>query len=167
VGLQARSLTVPGAPYTYTVAAGDELTAALPNPGRYDLSLHGPNGFFRRFSGSPATELRVEAYTDHRWARLTLRVIYAHRDRGRKRRLVLQVADAYGRDQRLELCGDAEITVDTGRSGGWYDTALTTSADPAFGYQLAGRLESPGQLTSDPQLGARVVLGPLATVNAM
>src|SRR5262249_43281236 len=49
VGLQARSLTVPGAPYSYTIGAGDELDVALPNPGTYDLSLHGPNGFFRRF----------------------------------------------------------------------------------------------------------------------
>ena len=39
--------------------------AALPNPGTYDLSLHGPNGFFRHFAGSPATELRVEVHGDH------------------------------------------------------------------------------------------------------
>jgi phospholipase C len=61
VGLQARSLTVPGAPYSYTVAAGDKLTTALTNPGTYDLSLHGPNGFFRHFAGSPATELHGAA----------------------------------------------------------------------------------------------------------
>jgi phospholipase C len=153
VGLQARSLTVPGAPYTYTVGAGDHLTAALPNLGKYDLSLHGPNGFFRHFAGSPATELSVETQADDRRGRLTLRIADAHRDRGRKRRLVLEVADAYGSHRKLELRGDTEITVDTGHAGGWYDIALTTPADPTFGYQLAGRLESPGQLTSDPQLG--------------
>ena len=58
VHLQARSLTVPGAPYSYTVGAGDKLAAALPNPGTYDLSLHGPNGFFRHFAGSPARAAR-------------------------------------------------------------------------------------------------------------
>jgi phospholipase C len=51
------------------------------------------------------------------------------------------------------LHGDGEITVDTRHSGGWYDIALTLPADPAFAYQLAGRLESLGRLTSDPQLG--------------
>ncbi len=152
-GLQARSLTVPGAPYTYTVGAGDQLTAALPNPGTYDLSLHGPNGFFRHFAGSPATELRVEADADHRRGRLTLRIADAHRDRRRKRPLVLEVADAYGPDRKLELRGDGEISVDAGHAGGWYDIALTTPADPTFRHQLAGRLESTGQLTSDPQLG--------------
>jgi hypothetical protein len=30
---------------------------------------------------------------------------------------------------------------------------LTTPSDPSFGYQLAGRLESAADLTSDPQLG--------------
>ncbi len=42
VYLQARSLTVAGAPYTYTIGAGDELAFSLANPGTYDLSLHGP-----------------------------------------------------------------------------------------------------------------------------
>jgi phospholipase C len=153
VGLQARSLTVPGAPYTYTVGAGDQLTAALPNPGTYDLSLHGPNGFFRRFAGSPASELRVETDADHRSGRLTLRIAHAGGHRGHKRGLVIEVADAYGRDRTLELRGDQKITVHTGRSGGWYDIALTTPGDPAFAYQAAGRLECSGRLTSDPQLG--------------
>jgi phospholipase C len=155
VGLQARSLTVPGAPYTYTVGAGDELTAALPNPGTYDLSLHGPNGFYRHFAGSPATTVRVETQADDRWGRLTLRIADSgdHGGRRHRRRLVVAVADAYGRDRTLELHGDGEITVDTRHSGGWYDIALTLPADPAFAYQLAGRLESLGRLTSDPQLG--------------
>src|SRR3984885_180095 len=74
VGLQARSLTVAGAPYSYTVGARDELTAQLPNPGNYDLSIHGPNGFFRHFAGSAATVLRVDAYGDHDGGRLTLRL---------------------------------------------------------------------------------------------
>jgi phospholipase C len=51
------------------------------------------------------------------------------------------------------LDGVGEIAIDTGRSGGWYDIGLTTPSDASFGYQLAGRLESAGRLTSDPQLG--------------
>jgi phospholipase C len=153
VGLQARSLTVPGAPYTYTVGAGDELTASLPNPGTYDVSLHGPNGFFRHFGGSPATELRVETDADHRWGRLTVRIVDAHRDGRHKRRLVLEIADAYGPDRQLEVHGDGKFVIDTGHAGGWYDIALSAAADPSFVYQLAGRLESAGRLTSDPQLG--------------
>jgi phospholipase C len=150
VGLQARSLTVPGAPYAYTVGAGDALDATLPNPGTYDLSLHGPNGFFRHFAGSPATQLRVEVDGDQKSGRLRLLVLRAG---GRREPVVVAVADAYGPDRRVELRGGAaEIPVDTSRSGGWYDIALTTPGDASFRYQLAGRLESLGRLTSDPQL---------------
>jgi phospholipase C len=154
-GLQARSLTVAGAPYSYTVGAGDKLTAALPNPGAYDLSLHGPNGFFRHFAGSPDTDLRVEVKGDHESGRLRLRIIDDgdHRGRRRKKPAVVAIADAYGRDRKVKVDGVEEITIDTGHSGGWYDLALTTPADATFSYQLAGRLESAARLTSDPQLG--------------
>jgi phospholipase C len=150
VGLQARSQTVPGAPYAYTVGAGDKLNTTLPNPGKYDLSLHGPNGYFRHFTGSRATTLRVETDSDPRSGRVTLRV---HDDSRHHRRIVVNLSDAYGHDRKLELTGTTEITVDTSHSGGWYDIALTTPADATFAHQLAGRLESTFQLTSDPQLG--------------
>ena len=156
VGLQARSLTVAGAPYSYTIGAGDRLAAALPNPGTYDLSLHGPNGFFRHFAGSPGTVVRVEVDTDDRGGTLTIRVSSGRGsgDWDRHRRAItIDIADAYGRDRRITVQGTKVITIDTRHSGGWYDIALTTPSDPSFSYQLAGRIESGARLTSDPQLG--------------
>jgi phospholipase C len=156
VGIQARSLTVPGAPYSYTVGAGDKLVAQLPNPGTYDLSLHGPHGFFRHFAGSAATGLRVEVRDDQDSGRLRIRVIDTDDRSGNGRHkapVTVSVADAYGPDHRIRLNGEDEFTVDTRHSGGWYDIALSTSSDKSFAYELAGRLESAGQLTSDPQLG--------------
>jgi phospholipase C len=153
VGLQVRSLTIPGAPYAYTVGAGDELTAELPNPGAYDLSVHGPNGFFRHVAGSRHTSLRVEADSHLESGMLTLRLADGDERGEHGRPLVVRVADAYGTDHRIELIGRREFTVDTGHCGGWYDIALSTPEDPSFAYQLAGRLETRGRLTSDPQLG--------------
>jgi phospholipase C len=153
VGLQARSLTVSGAPYSYTVGAGHELSAQLPNPGTYDLSLHGPNGFFRQFAGSRASTLRVQAQADHNGGRLRLRLSGTHRS-GRHHQKVVKVVDAYGPDRHITLDHGAEVlVVDTRHSGGWYDLALTSPSDASFSYQLAGRLESAARLTSDPQLG--------------
>jgi phospholipase C len=155
VGLQARSLTVAGAPYAYTIGAGAELTTQLPNPGTYDLSVHGPNGFFRHFAGSPATELKVQTHADLDTGRLRIRLTDAG-DRagdGRRRPVIVNLVDAYGRDRRIELDGVEEIVIDTDHSGGWYDVALTAPSDASFSYLLAGRLESAGRLTSDPQLG--------------
>jgi phospholipase C len=149
VGLQARSLTVAGAPYSYTIGAGHRIAVALANPGTYDLSLHGPNGFFRHFADSSARSLRVEEQADHDLGKLKLRITHGNH----RRPVVVEVADAYGAKRHIELRGTREITIDTDHSGGWYDIALTTPSDATFSYQLAGRLESSARLTSDPQLG--------------
>jgi hypothetical protein len=66
----------------------------------------------------------------------------------------IDLADAYGAAQTVALRnGHAKVTVATSSSGGWYDVALSAAADTSFAYQLSGRLETAGQLTSDPQLG--------------
>jgi phospholipase C len=155
VGLQARSLTVSGAPFSYTIGAGDHIDASLPNPGTYDLSLHGPNGFFRHFAGSPRTTLQVEVHSDHDSGKLKLRLIHSGSNsrNGSHSPTVVNIADAYGPDRQVRLHGTEELTIDTRRNGGWYDIALTTRGDRSFSYELAGRLESGHSLTSDPQLG--------------
>jgi phospholipase C len=160
VGLQARSLTVPGGPWAYTVGRGDSITAKLPRPGVYDLSVHGPNGFFRHLAGSAATTLSVETQSHPESGMVTVRLSdgeQGHSKRGhserRGRGLVVKVADAYGTDHTVELEGTREITVATSHAGGWYDIALSSPEDPSFAFQLAGRLETGGRLTSDPQFG--------------
>jgi phospholipase C len=153
VQLQARSLTVPGAPYSYTIGAGDKLAASLPNPGTYDLSLHGPNGFFRHFAGSPDTVIRVDVHSDQGSGRLKLQLRLTDRGGHHRQPLVVDVADVYGPDRQIRLQGTTVITIDTGHSGGWYDIALSTPSDASFSYELAGRSESANRLTSDPQLG--------------
>ena len=148
--VQARSLTVTGAPYSYTVGAGDRLSARLPNPGTYDLSLHGANGFYRHFAGSPASRVTVAPNLDHGAGKLTLKISHP----GTGGPVTVKIADAYGGEQRLRVDGSDRITIDTRRSGGWYDLAISSPQDPSFAYAIAGRLESARTLTSDPQLGA-------------
>ncbi len=161
IGLQARSRTIPGAPFTYTVGAGDELSVTLPHHGRYDLSLHGPNGFYRHLAGSAATALQVSVVPGRAPGALTLRLL----DRGARRPVTLRIADAYGERREVRLRrGTGELHVDTDQSGGWYDLALSTDADPSFGYALAGRIESAQNLTSDPQLGAAAAHAPAPAV---
>jgi phospholipase C len=144
------------APYSYTIGAGDKLAAALPDPGTYDLTVRGPNGFFRHFAGSPGSVVRVEVGTEDPGGTLRIRVSSGpgSGDGDRHRRpITIDIADAYGRDRRITVHSTKVITIATRHSGGWYDIALTTPSDPSFSYQLAGRLESGTRLTSDPQLG--------------
>jgi phospholipase C len=156
VYLQARSLTVAGAPYTYTIGAGDELAFSLANPGTYDLSLHGPNGFYRHYAGSPQTVLKVDEITLGSAGRVKLRITGGAESFGRRRhrhQVLVNVVDAYGGEYTVQGDGETEIVVQTRGAGGWYDLALSSPEDASFSYQLAGRLESGRQLTSDPQLG--------------
>ena len=155
VGLQARSLTVAGAPFSYTIGSGEQMAVTLPDPGTYDLSIHGPNGFFRHFAGSALTSLAVSAQADVRRGTVTLRIIDRGHRPGRRGPVVVAVTDAYGPARELELSGgEAVVRVATAASGGWYDLTLSTPSDVTFAYGLAGRVESEMSLTSDPQLGA-------------
>ena len=122
------------------------------HPGTFDLSVHGPNGFFRHFAGSGPSGLKVEVSSDRSPGRLRIQLHPESHGRGRQETLV-HVADAFGPDRTLRLHDDRALLVDTNRNGGWYDLALTTPGDTSFSYQLAGRLESARRLTSDPQLG--------------
>ena len=149
VQIQARSLSIPGGPWSYTVGAGDELAATLVNPGTFDLSLHGPNGFYRHYAGSPGTSLRVESHAGSGRGRLRVRLSVA-RGAGAVR---VRLANAYGTGREVTVRGTRELTIDTNASGGWYDIALSVPEDPSFAATLAGRLESAAHLTSDPQLG--------------
>lgn len=146
VHLQARLLQPTGVPHSYTVEAGKRLDVDLPVTGGYDVHLHGPNGFFRRYAGDTAAE----------------RVLVALEPLARgagvgpgKVRLVVEgdadvvATDAYAGELRLRG-GRAEI--DTRDSGGWYDVTVTIPGT-SFVRTLAGHLESGRPSTSDPQLG--------------
>jgi phospholipase C len=156
VYLQARSLIVAGGPYTYTIGAGDEMAITLPNPGTYGLSLYGPNGFFRHYAGSPRTSIKVEETMDLKTGFVNLLIHAGESSPGRGRhhhRDIIRVVDAYRRTEKIEFDRTVGLVAETSHSGGWYDLALTSPEDVSFRYQLAGRLESSGRLTSDPQLG--------------
>jgi phospholipase C len=153
VYLQARSLTVAGGPYTYTIGAGHEMAVTLANPGTYGLSLYGPNGFFRHYAGSRRTSIEVEETMDVSTGVVKLLIHAGGPSSGRGRHHTLRVADPYRHDDKIEFAGSVELLAETSHSGGWYDLALTSPQDASFRYQLAGRLESSGRLTSDPQLG--------------
>ena len=100
-------------------------------------------------------QMSVEAHGDHDDGRLRVEISNEHPGAGgHSAPVVVNVADAYGPDRHVTVGhGSEELVIDTHHSGGWYDLALTTPGDASFSYALAGRLESAGKLTSDPQLG--------------
>jgi phospholipase C len=146
--LQARSVSLAGAPYSYTVASGKSLTVSWPVLGAYDVSLHGPNGFFRRLAGTTLVP-HLEAFLiTGRGGELLLEVANSSRT-GEK----ITLADAYGRHSAHSVSprGTVRVPVTTRNTGGWYD--LTVTGAHGLIRQLAGRVETVAHPTSDPQLG--------------
>jgi phospholipase C len=147
--LQARSNDVKGAPFSYTVAQGEKLRPVLSATGRYDVSVHGPNGFFRRFAGNTRKPLlEVHARRKDGELVLTLHNTSDHAVRA-------HVAHAYGRDRsvRVPRHGRKRVRIALRATHGWYDALVTVKDQPGFKRGLAGRFDAGGASTSDPQLG--------------
>jgi phospholipase C len=145
---QARFLSPAAPPRSYTVGAQDRLAVEWPAIGPYDIALHGPNGFFRRFAGdrsSDGIEVTLRARRHHL-------VVSVHASRTP---LTLDLTDAYtGRTRSVTLgtSGQREIEIEVRSTGGWYDVRLAVQGG-AFVREFSGHLESGRPSISDPALG--------------
>ena len=64
---QVRSAAADEGPWTYTVEAGKSLGNTWQRDGSYDLSVFGPNGFFRQFRGDVGPDAAVDLDIDVRY----------------------------------------------------------------------------------------------------
>jgi phospholipase C len=151
------------APRSYTVHAGKSLAdfwTTVPANGRYDLLVHGPNGWMRRFSGdaaaaaaasslSPEVEC-LEVVEGQAALRLVLRNLGATPLR------FTVTPNAYLREaaRSHELAPGASLTMvwSLAASQGWYDLSVTVDRSPAFLRHLAGRVETGRPSVSDPAI---------------
>lgn len=156
-GAGACLLVYPGnrddGPWTYTAAAGGTITdswSTAGTAGRYDLSVHGPNGFLRTFRGA------VSAGTPEVAARHDpahgggLELTLTNHERLRS---VITLTDAYrGGTTRLVVPPRGRLVhrLPAGRDHRWYDVTLRHPADPRYLRRLAGHIETGDAGTSDP-----------------
>jgi phospholipase C len=142
-------------PRNYTVEPGKQLSDAWDVTSGYDLSVYGPNGFFRRFAGAGSqTRLDIRTRYDERDNEIVLEVT----NRG-SARVEVAVCDRYSsKITKLSLRpGDTkapEWSLSRGR--GWYDLTVTVAGDHAFEYRYAGHLENGRDSISDPAMGGLV-----------
>jgi phospholipase C len=125
----------------------------------YDLSVHGPNGFFRRFKGSAGGSQ----------AGLVIQASYGSHHDQNKIVLTLQnpcsapakatVSDRYSsRSTALTIApgGTKALQLPLGRTRGWYDLSVTLASDGAFEYRYAGHVENGEASISDPGMGGLI-----------
>jgi phospholipase C len=154
-------------PWRYTIESGKSHSTSQwhdKNAGDYDLSLHGPNGFFRQYRGrSPAamTEPAIEASLAYE---------------AEKRNIVLTLRNLGDAPHGIEVVQDAAyplapgearrrvITVQPGENvtatwdiaaaDHWYDLTVTAKDDATFLRRFAGHMETGKPSKTDPAIGA-------------
>ncbi|GAA2628539.1 phosphocholine-specific phospholipase C [Paractinoplanes durhamensis] len=124
-----------GTPRTYTAAARTHLTGTWPDT--TDLSVHGPNGFFRRFR-TPGVEVSI------RQSRLTL-----SNPSSKATRVVL--TDAYsGERWPIRLNPGQSQTRHLPHHHDWYDVTVTSDITPTYLRRLVGHIEGTEPGVSQP-----------------
>ncbi len=168
-----RCATGQFAPRTYTIDVNDNTSDTIALTGTsYDISVFGPNGFLRRFTGglgANSANLAVRAVYEtefetvdleiHNRSNQTQHVTIVEAYTGATVKRTIQAHDAYEKFFGLK------------KSSGWYDLRVTTATDSAFECQLAGHLETGKDSITDPAIAqpakqARAVAGGSSTESA-
>jgi phospholipase C len=145
----------------YTVEPAKSLTGTWTVGGTYNLSVYGPNGFMRNFTGSTgaaAAMLNVRSsysahgeYGSFKWHVRNIAGVAAR----------VSVLNAYSGElisQLLQPKESFEDTASLNKYYGWYDLIVTVEGDTTFNYRLAGHVETGKESFSDPAMGGLVTL---------
>ncbi|MGC4060639.1 MAG: phospholipase C, phosphocholine-specific [Aquabacterium sp.] len=142
-------------PWGYTVEPGKSLSDTFTAQGAtaaYDVSVYGPNGFFRRFAGTilaTSANLGVQcAYDVNGGVSLTI-------TNNGTAATVVTVFDKYANtssNQSLNPGASFNVSSALQASYSWYDFTITASTDAGFVCQYAGHVETGRDSVSDPLL---------------
>lgn len=156
VYMQVRSAGKTIAPKGYTVGPSKLLTDTWSyKPGeKYDLSVHGANGFFRQFRGvlsATAAKVTVATAIDHAKSVITFTIT----NRGTKAATV-RLTNGYTNRAISHLVGAGAVwshLFDANDLSGWYDVLVTLDGDAVFLQHFAGHIEDGSDSISDPAIG--------------
>ncbi|MET7904504.1 phosphocholine-specific phospholipase C [Streptomyces sp. NPDC005355] len=150
------SATHTGGPWGYTVEAGKQLAGSwprsAPDKGGYDIEVHGPAGFLRRFTGH-ATGKGPEVSARHDRKTGQIRLTLTNEGSTTVR---LTVTDRYHEEKtashRLKPGERVVHTADPRESHHWYDLSVVSDHDSGYLRRLAGHVETGRAGMSDPAL---------------
>jgi phospholipase C len=155
---QVRSGNPAEGPWTYTVEAGKSLSNSwnlAPGQGKYDLSVFGPNGFFRQFRGAVARNAAVDLDVDVRYDVDDLALVLRITNQARVP-CKIKVDNAYDTKSLVDVLPrgrSLEKRWPLKSSFGWYDLTVKVDSDANFLRRFAGHLENGRDSVSDPALG--------------
>jgi phospholipase C len=123
----------------------------------YNVSVYGPNGFFREFIGDsndPSLEVTCD-YTKSNEKKQLPRLELKVKNSGSKA-IDVQIVDlAYGQagqNQQLQPGDEKTISFDLTTNHGWYDHAVNVLGNNVFKRRLSGRVETGELGYTDPAM---------------
>ena len=131
---------------SYTIGAGDKLSDTWPFATGEDIRVHGPNGFYREFSGTGPDITAVAAGGE-------LRLAIANSSSAA---VNLTLTSAYdGKARAFTIPADATVPVRVPNAPGtrWYDVTVTSDTDSSYKRAFAGHIETGQADVSDPAFG--------------
>ena len=157
-------------PWRYTLDGGQSHAAGQWNDDHrefYDLAVHGPNGFYRHFTGRLRDDDKLLSDT----VGVTVGeaagqlVVALKNDGDAPAELVLAFAPAYVRGDALparrvvSLAGRTSQTerFDVAAADHWFDVTVTQSALAGWSRRYAGHIETGSSSRTDPGIGSMVV----------
>jgi phospholipase C len=137
-------------PRSYTVEPGKRLTDTWASDAGHDLSVYGPNGFFRHFTATETgARLHVHARYDESGEAIEFEIT-----NGGATVVEVVVTDRYSaRRSRLTVRPGRTTTARTSvaENHRWYDLTVTASG---FAATYAGHIENGEDSISDPRMGS-------------
>jgi phospholipase C len=154
-----RSGNTPTGPWTYTVEpfaqVSDLWSYNTGNDSTYDLSVYGPNGFFRGFKGSISGQnkanLEIVALYDNNHSAISLEIIN-HTAAGQ-----LSITDAYTNETITQKIKPGDILSKhwpLNKTYGWYDFIIEVDSDSTFQQRIAGHVETGEDSMTDPAIAS-------------
>lgn len=142
---------------TYAVAAGDTLNAAFEmsafSQGQYDLEVHAPNGFYRRYKGQQHG-LRIEASCSYLAGQKKDIVLHvANHGKKTVELICILKGDSLTRTVHLVAGQTQAIAFDLAAHAMWYDITVSTKDEAEFLYHFAGRVETTRPGKTDTVMG--------------
>ena len=153
---------------TFAIKAGDTLTRQYPlalfDDSGYAIEVHGPNGFYRSFSGRTSSghadshPVEVRNSYEQREKDWTGNVL-VHLRTAANEPVNVEIKDnSYKTDlvtRRIEQHQEISVVLDLKQSHGWYDFTVKTTGSNAE-VRFAGRVETGRPGFSDPLMGGIV-----------
>ena len=146
-------------PRHYTVGAGDRVEDRFDQPDEgIDLTLHGPNGFLRRFAGRTGDVADCQVSLVERPALDAVELRFENHG-GAPLTYTVALSDAYpahGARTRDVTVAPGKIAIDLWRlskSDNWYDLAISVASRAKLLWHYAGKVENGRPGLTDPAIG--------------